>query len=227
MADANTLGERILAEARARGLSLRQFARLAKLDQSTLSKIVSGGQRPSAATARKLAPLLGLADDEALRLIGREETSPGQATAPATRRRAARDLLAQLERALPYEIRVIDTPRNLEAREDEGRESQVLYWSPDDPSAAYLIAIEVRDACLAPLIDRGDVVIVDRRPERQQPVEDAVVAIIAGDMFLVRRLTRNGSDWELFSPHCPALPLDHRVTLVGTVVQSIRGSFPA
>ncbi len=225
MADGTTLGERILAEARAIGSVLRQFARPADLDQSTLSKIVTVGQCRPATTAHKLAPLLGLATDESLCLIGRPEGAPGSAAAPAAGQHAARELLAQLERALPYEIRIVDNPLDLDdGGAEETQATRGLYWSPDDP-AQYLVASEVRDACLQPLIARGDLVIVDRNSERQQPVARTVVAIIVGDLFLMRRLIRSGSEWELSASHCPALPLAHRVTLVDTVVQSIRGSF--
>jgi transcriptional regulator with XRE-family HTH domain len=74
-------GERVLALAEPRGLSLRELARRVPCDASHLSKVVHGRKRPSLRVAARLDDLLE-ADGELVALAEAAGTSPGDAPEP-------------------------------------------------------------------------------------------------------------------------------------------------
>src|SRR5487761_1033533 len=74
-------GERVLALAEARGLSLREVARRVPCDASHLSKVIHGRKRPSARVAARLDDALEAAGELVI-LAGAVEAAPDDAPGP-------------------------------------------------------------------------------------------------------------------------------------------------
>ena len=99
-------GERVLALAEPRGLSVRELARRVPCDASDLSKVVHGRKRPSMRVAARLDDLLEAAG-ELVALAETSEAAPGdapeQGQAPARQARDARAVTGEgMSLTLPY-----------------------------------------------------------------------------------------------------------------------------
>ena len=100
-------GERVLALAEARGLSLRDLARRVPCDASHLSKVVHGRKRPSARVAARLDDALGAAGELVI-LAGAVEAAPdddapGQGQDPGRRPADGRAVTGEgMTLTLPY-----------------------------------------------------------------------------------------------------------------------------
>jgi len=219
-----TLAGLIDAELRARGTTLREFARLARLDHSTLSKLLRHGQHPSAETIRKLAPLLGRSADELLAVAGYRVADPATMAPPRGSITTARDHLAHLARSLPFEI-----PVNVNVAEGASGDTITtdrVYWSANDAAGPFLIAVAIRDDGMAPLISPGDIAVIDTRQMQSLPFGALVAVTDVAGQVVVRWLVMRDRMEVLASPNCDPVPMDHGVSPLGVVVQVIKTIFP-
>lgn len=67
---------------RERGLSLRDLARMAQVDPSTLWRITNRGVRPINRTAKRIADALGVKPSDVVELNGHDGGSVGDPAAP-------------------------------------------------------------------------------------------------------------------------------------------------
>ncbi len=95
----------IFAELRRRNISLREFAELAGVDHSTLSTNINGKHRPSPATLRKVAPLVGRSEDELLTMVGHRSGNP-----PAPDPSTPDEILAEIQRNVVALQRSLERP---------------------------------------------------------------------------------------------------------------------
>lgn len=213
------------AELERRNISLRQLAYIAGVDHSTLSKIARGMQAASPRTIRKLAPTFGMPPEDLLRMAGHPERGDrGARRIPQYRPpRTVKDLLEQVQRALPIEVPIYDQLVGGQPGTDERED--VIYWPVKAEAGPYLVATEMREDCWHPQISSGDLVVIDTREPRYPANQVIAVTEQDGPLF-IRRWVRRDGDAYLEAPNCTPMLKDRRFIVYGTVVQVIKNTLP-
>lgn len=145
-----------------------------------VSRWINGRRRPSPASCQRLADVFRLDVDVVLRAAGHKPPLP--AAPPA---RSFDDILRELEAERPIAVPII------EQLASAGRGEAAIgyvYLPPLGRRRPGLFAMRVRGACMAPRINDGDTIIVDR--DRSPEIGKIVVAVAGEnwDTVLVKQL---------------------------------------
>ncbi len=193
----------VKAAMKARGLeSLRQLAEYSEVSVSTLSENLKGLHRPSDATNLKLARYFGV-DVEYLRALAGYEPRPGQ--------------------PLPMPVTLGDITTGIvapfiEVSAGGGYEygGFELYYPPPGASRNLVFA-RVRGDCMAPRIESGDIVVVDR----SKPWKDGQIVLArVENELLIKRAYRENSRIRLRAdaPDCADV-VDPSTVVLGVVIE--------
>lgn len=190
----------LFQELRRRNISLRKFAELSGVDQSTFSKIVNEGSQPSPTTIRKVAPFLGKDEDELLSLVGH---------------RSARPAPARPQPLMPVVVPVYDHPVGAGGREPAVQE--YMYLPPETTIRPGWYGLPVRGTCMVPRLNPGDVILVN--PDGMPDPGDMVVFDMDEEVAMVKWFVKVKGAYFLKPEVGEMIPYDEaRIRLVGVVM---------
>lgn len=172
----------------ARGIGVRQLAKYAKMSASNVSSLLKGENEPSLPTLRKLAPYFHLDLNELVALLPSEVYT---GTVPSSI-------------FISDALGVVLVPV-MEQEAGAGRGVGVLEYefvSPAVTSKHNVIAVRIKGDCMAPKIEDGDTVIVDREIGWEN---GRIILARVDDQLLIKRAYHEDGHIRL---HCenPAYP---------------------
>lgn len=203
------VGEVVRQMREERGWTQQQLSSYSGLSRSYISLLEIGEiEKPSGQVLTKLAHGFRTTVEELMRAIG---YLPGGGPRP----RGIAEILEEARAAAPLAVPVMEQPASA------GPGQTVLdyvYLSPTLWRGHNLVAVPVKGSCMAPRIEDGDIVVVDRdaRPQNGQ----TVVATV-NDEVLVKRFFRKAGHIEL-RPEQGETVIATEAQIVGVVLQIIK-----
>jgi transcriptional regulator with XRE-family HTH domain len=211
-----------------RNLSLRELAEQSGVSAATLSNILTmRTKQPATDTCIRLAPFLGVSEDDLLELAGHKsaaDTPPrvrSVAELAAELARRAQELERQVqELRSASELLIIEVPVTAEASASRGRTvspDDVSYWGARkvDKLPGNQQALRVVGDCLDPQVRSGDIVLVD--PDIPWRVGQTIAIRVDGGCQVKRLLKINGQ-LTLDSRHGQMVIDDEDARIAGVVI---------
>jgi transcriptional regulator with XRE-family HTH domain len=208
----NIVGKNVHKYRQELGLSLEELGKKASWDKKNLHRLEQTGSGYSHESITRLAKSLGVSLGS---LFDENGTIPAGRVVPIdfyTPEMITRDAEGKTTIVKPaYEAGAI---------------SNVLMT--DGSFAEDAFAFTVNDGALKPILERGDVVIVD--PDLQPEPNDLVLAVVyrrstGKSQALIRRFAERSEGFELIpvdNAYASEVPIDNNIGIVGTVVEQRR-----
>lgn len=194
-----------------RGWTQQQLSSHSGLSRSYISLLEIGEiDKPSGKVLTRLAHAFRMSMEEMMRAMG---YLPGTSAGP--RRRGIDEILEEARAAAPMAVPLIEEPAGA------GPGQMVIdyvYLSPTVGRGRNMFAISVKGSSMAPRIEEGDIVVVDRDA---RPQDGQTVVAMTGDRVLLNRFVRKEHRIELHSEQGEKTVASEDQVL-GVVVQIIK-----
>lgn len=192
-----------------RGWTQQQLSSYSGLSRSYISLLEIGEiEKPSGQVLTKLAHAFRMSMEEIMKAIG-------YLTGGGPRPRGIDEILEEARAAAPLAVPVVEQPASA------GPGQVVLdyvYLSPTLGRGHNLVAVPVKGSCMAPRIEDGDIVVVDRDAH---PQNGQTVVATVNDEVLVKRFFRKEGHIELRPDHGEVV-VATEAQIVGVVLQIIK-----
>jgi repressor LexA len=204
-----TVGEVVKRLREERGWTQQQLSAYSGLSRSYISLLEIGEiEKPSGKVMGRLAQAFRMSLEDLHRAVG---YLPGEGLRP----RGIDEILDEARAAAPLAIPVVEQPASA------GPGQVVLdyvYMSPREGRHRNLVAVPVKGSCMAPRIEEGDIVVVDRGAS---PQDGQVVVATVENEVLVKRFYRHRDYIELRPDHGEPVKASE-AQIVGVVIQIVK-----
>lgn len=196
-----------------RGITASQLSAYIDVSHVTVGRWIKGEDVPSPENCRKLARYFHIPEDRLLSIAGhRSEAAEAPPRIPYT------ELLRRAEEEMPVAIPVVEQI----VHAGEGAPLDYVYLPPATARGKRLVAAYVRGDCMAPVIQEGDLVIVDMEASPQP--QDIVVALVDHDDVEIKRFIRRSDGMVVLGCENPAYPECEvqDIKVLGVVIQATK-----